>query len=471
MPPLKAIEILKKLVNDAGRLTGEAFESPKRDEWTTTARAALARSFATGSPVHSSFRAAQSISFNAGRTDEELRRTANDNLSTQVAVLASALEQLSWDVGENELANGGGANPPDGSLAIFISHSSQDKELADALIDLMRSALGLEANQIRCSSVNGYRLPVGVNTEEKLRKEVTAVPVVVGLITPSSLGSSYVMFELGARWGAELFVAPLLAGVEPGGLRGPLSLINALWATDESQLHQLLEDLSKRLALRLQSTSSYTKHVAAVRRLADSTSGSPSQAAATKDPVDARPAAAAEIFEITFGYLPDSPLNNGWTVSYQDSEAAPSYTSPVDPPGNGGLSIEVERKFAISYSLPPSRQRANELDLAVKYGKGAMLHVAVNVTSKDRSLGDSVQIRILIGDIPPQRHDDYPKEYSVYVTPEQLGKGWVRMQLRLPELVAAAMGRMGWVYDSVRAVQLRGCISVSPIKFLSISKQ
>ena len=49
-------------------------------------------------------------------------------------------------------------------LLVFISHSSKDAELAQALIDLLKDALGLTANQIRCSSVDGYRLPVGVNT-------------------------------------------------------------------------------------------------------------------------------------------------------------------------------------------------------------------------------------------------------------------------------------------------------------------
>jgi TIR domain len=108
-------------------------------------------------------------------------------------------------------------------LSIFISHSSKDADLALALIDLLKAALALRADQIRCSSVDGYRLPVGVNTESKLREEVNAAKVAVGLITPNSLASYYVMFELGARWGADLFLAPLMAGVKAGELSGPLS--------------------------------------------------------------------------------------------------------------------------------------------------------------------------------------------------------------------------------------------------------
>jgi hypothetical protein len=49
-------------------------------------------------------------------------------------------------------------------LSIFISHSSKDGDLALALIELLKAGLALAADQIRCSSVDGYRLPVGVNT-------------------------------------------------------------------------------------------------------------------------------------------------------------------------------------------------------------------------------------------------------------------------------------------------------------------
>src|ERR1700688_1595779 len=168
-------------------------------------------------------------------------------------------------------------------LSIFISHSSKDADLALALIDLLKAGLGLMSDQIRCSSVDGYRLPVGVNTEGKLREEVNAAKVVVGLITPSSLASYYVMFELGARWGANLFLAPLLAGVKASELSGPLGLLNALSANNEAQLHQLLEDISKHLGLRLQPAASYVRHVSAVKGFVD----------AIANPATTQPAATA----------------------------------------------------------------------------------------------------------------------------------------------------------------------------------
>ena len=154
---------------------------------------------------------------------------------------------------------------PTTSMRVFISHSSKDFEIAKPLIDLLQKALHLRSDDIRCTSVDGYGMPGGVTNDERLRAEVHDAQLLIGLITPNSLGSAYVFFELGARWGAEKPMIPLLAsGITPKRLEGPLAGINALDSRDEGQVHQLLEDVAKYLNLDLDKTSSY---VAAVNEL------------------------------------------------------------------------------------------------------------------------------------------------------------------------------------------------------------
>ncbi len=169
-----------------------------------------------------------------------------------------------------EPANGAAESDPTAhkQILVVISHSSKDKALAEALIDLLRSGLGLLASQIRCSSVDGYRLPAGVNTDDQLRKEIKSASVLVGLLTPNSLSSTYVLFELGARWGAELFLIPLLAGIKPEEMRGPHSVLNALSCETENQLIQLVEDIAKELQVEPQSAGSYLKQARDVKELA-----------------------------------------------------------------------------------------------------------------------------------------------------------------------------------------------------------
>jgi len=165
----------------------------------------------------------------------------------------------------------------------LISHSGKDADLALTLIELLRAGLGLLASQIRCSSVDGYRLPAGVNTEQQLREEVTGVAVLVGLLTPNSLSSTYVLFELGARWGAKLFMIPLLAGVKPEDMRGPLSVLNALTCSTEAQLIQFVEDVGRQLKLPAQSAASYLRQVHAVKEMADVVSSTTAVQPATQE--------------------------------------------------------------------------------------------------------------------------------------------------------------------------------------------
>src|SRR5690606_36942725 len=100
------------------------------------------------------------------------------------------------------------ASVPPSAIKIFISHSSRDKEIAEALITLIRHAMPIAPEEIRCTSVNGYRLRVGARAGTELRREILACPAFVGLITDTSMDSAYVLLELGARWGANKYLAP-----------------------------------------------------------------------------------------------------------------------------------------------------------------------------------------------------------------------------------------------------------------------
>ena len=133
--------------------------------------------------------------------------------------------------------------------SVFISHSSADRDLAAALVDLLRDALSLRPEEIRCTSVDGYRLPSGADTNAQLRTEIDRSETFIALLTPGSIHSTYVLFELGAHWGRGDHWSLLVArGLTPGQLDEPLRSHNALSATAEPQLDQFVEELSRHLA-------------------------------------------------------------------------------------------------------------------------------------------------------------------------------------------------------------------------------
>lgn len=131
------------------------------------------------------------------------------------------------------------------SIAVFISHSSLDASLAKEFAELFILALGIRTVEIRCTSVDGFRLEAGALVTDQLQREVFESKAVVALLTPASLESAYVLFELGARWGARKKIFPILAaGASASHLEGPLMAINAL-RCDRAGIAQLITDLGR----------------------------------------------------------------------------------------------------------------------------------------------------------------------------------------------------------------------------------
>jgi TIR domain len=147
------------------------------------------------------------------------------------------------------------------SIDVFISHSSSDEAIADALIDLLRAALNLTASQIRCTSIDGYKLPLGDDVNERLRSEIHASKVFIGIITPKSLESAYVLFELGARWGAGLRLLPVLALADKSILKEPLKTLNTGCLYSSTDVHELVGEVAGQLGRDIDKISAYEKHV------------------------------------------------------------------------------------------------------------------------------------------------------------------------------------------------------------------
>lgn len=155
-----------------------------------------------------------------------------------------------------------------GLIQLFISHSGKDAIVAERLIELLKGGLNLPASAIRCTGVDGYRLPGGASTDDQLRTEALTSATFIGLVSANSLRSMYVAFELGARWGANKHLLPVLApGVPASVLEGPLAGLNALSCDSPSQLHQLVQDLAKKLGVEPTSPAAYDRYVDRILQL------------------------------------------------------------------------------------------------------------------------------------------------------------------------------------------------------------
>lgn len=146
------------------------------------------------------------------------------------------------------------------TMKIFISHSSVDKKIAESLIDLIRLALNIRSSDIRCTSVDGYKLSAGAESNNQLKAEVFESEIFIAILSPASMASIYVMFELGARWGANKYLAPIMTnGTKAHDLKAPLSEIHAINGSSEPDMLQLIEDLSQRLKISTEKPAVYNK--------------------------------------------------------------------------------------------------------------------------------------------------------------------------------------------------------------------
>jgi hypothetical protein len=166
---------------------------------------------------------------------------------------------------------------------IFISHRSGDLALVGALVDLLTFAMRLEPDAIRCTSLPGHDLAGGERTDDRLRQEIASAELFLALVTPGSLRSHFVLFELGARWGIEpllerepdaspRFIPLTGRGIDAGKLPRPLADFNCLDLRVSEDIAQLLAVVSKILHAPLVSEAARGRYV---RRVIDAASDIP----------------------------------------------------------------------------------------------------------------------------------------------------------------------------------------------------
>ena len=88
-------------------------------------------------------------------------------------------------------------------VRVFVSHSDADTVFARKL----RNLLFQRAN---AQVFTTEELSAGERWETKLRHELAAADVVVALLTPASVDSSWVLHEIGAAWALEKPIIPVV---------------------------------------------------------------------------------------------------------------------------------------------------------------------------------------------------------------------------------------------------------------------
>lgn len=127
---------------------------------------------------------------------------------------------------------------------IFISHSTQNKDLTEQMIELLQSGMGIGRERIFCTSLNGA-LSTGEDFVRTIKENMKECEMVIALVTPEYLKSPFCLMELGAAWIQGTFLCPILSeGVDYTDLDGtPLKGMQMRKLTNEDDLFAVYDEM------------------------------------------------------------------------------------------------------------------------------------------------------------------------------------------------------------------------------------
>ena len=131
----------------------------------------------------------------------------------------------------------------------FISHSHNDKEFVDALVNLLDD-MGFTKDTLFCSSVREYGIPLSGDIFETIRGLFLEHDLYVIFVhSPRFYGSAVSLNEMGAAWVLKTdFCSFLTSDMDYGKMKGVVNNAKLSIKVDEEEAKGLLNDLYKHLA-------------------------------------------------------------------------------------------------------------------------------------------------------------------------------------------------------------------------------
>ncbi len=97
---------------------------------------------------------------------------------------------------------------------IFISHSSKDTKIVNLFCDLiLNNALGIDINQLRCTSIEGTKPKSGSDFKTWIKNNLKEATFILQFISKNYKESEVCLNEMGAAWVLDSKVVPII--VEP----------------------------------------------------------------------------------------------------------------------------------------------------------------------------------------------------------------------------------------------------------------
>src|SRR5690349_5879628 len=120
--------------------------------------------------------------------------------------------------------------PETKSKAIFVSHAATDSAIADKVVDLLATAMGINVQKdVTCTSLEGLKIPAGMDFKQFIKEQIQEPKIVLLLISKNYFASQFCLAELGASWAMSHRIIPFLVPpCKSDDMKAVLSGIQAL---------------------------------------------------------------------------------------------------------------------------------------------------------------------------------------------------------------------------------------------------
>ncbi len=121
---------------------------------------------------------------------------------------------------------------------LFFSHSSKDKDAILLLKNKLEKATGSVLNIFMSS--DGQSIPFGTNWIHKIEDGLQQAKIMFVFVTENSVSSGWIYFEAGFAYSKGIQVIPVGIGIDIGGLKPPLNLLQGFNIISEDSLNNFI---------------------------------------------------------------------------------------------------------------------------------------------------------------------------------------------------------------------------------------
>jgi hypothetical protein len=246
----RKIKLLKDLKSGADEIKNRSSSDPVFKTWKNTVERTLSKIFGPESQEIKQFEQldfffhAMIMSLDADYSSDH-RRCFDRDMEIALRSIEQYISEFEEELGE-ELGNDKVEKQSSVFLErVFVSHSSKDLKIVEELVELLE-LIGLESNQIFCTSLPGYDIDLGDNFIDALKDELGNNVLVIFFLSRNFYQSPVCLCEMGATWALSKDHVPIV--VPPltfNEVNGVFPLTQGLVITDALRINALKDKIIK----------------------------------------------------------------------------------------------------------------------------------------------------------------------------------------------------------------------------------